>query len=128
MSTKYLRIGLAILCGLCFFKMPYAYYEIFRLIAMCSFIYLMFKDDDLWDTVWMLSAIVVQPLFKMPINRDEWLVIDGIWIVLLAVSYINIEMKVSNEKVFSWGCAIWILFAVCVLVYVIFNYLKNYII
>ena len=116
MSTKYLRIGLAILCGLCFFEMPYAYYEIFRLIAMCSFIYLMIKDDDLWKTVWTLSAIVVQPFYKMPFNRDDWLIIDGIWIVLLVVSYINIEMKVPDEKVFSWGCVIWVLFIIYSLV------------
>ena len=83
--TQKLKIVLAGLCLLCLVEMPYSYYEIFRVIAFTSFIYLAYieKDKAIWPLFWIISAILVQPFFKFYITRWLWMFIDLVWACLL---------------------------------------------
>ena len=82
---KAIKIVLAALCLLCLFDMPYSYYELFRIIAMCSFVFLAYKEreKEFWLLLWVISAIIVQPFYKFMIVREVWNIIDLIWAALL---------------------------------------------
>ena len=82
---KAIKIVLAALCLLCLFDMPYSYYELFRIIAMCSFVFLAYKEreKEFWILLWVISAIIVQPFYKFMIVREVWNIIDLIWAALL---------------------------------------------
>ena len=86
-----IRIILALLCLGCLFNMPYSYYEMFRVIAMPSFIYLAYKERNkkFWPLLWIISAILIQPFYKFYIVREIWAIIDIIWAVLLIYPYFN---------------------------------------
>lgn len=95
-----LKIILAILSLTCLFDMPYGYYQLFRLIAFGAFAYLAYveQEDKGWLTVWVISALLVQPIFKIALGREIWNVVDVIWSVLLIVSAILRSKEYPNIK------------------------------
>ena len=82
---KFIKISLAVLCLLCLLNMPYGYYELFRVFAMCSFVFLAYKErrKDIWLLLWIVSAILVQPFYKFIIVKEIWNIIDILWAFLL---------------------------------------------
>ncbi len=90
---------LAIMCLVCLLDMPYGYYELFRYVAAGSFVYFAIneKDNQGWMFVWIISALLVQPFFKVALGRDIWNIVDVIWAILLVVSIFkrNESSKVS---------------------------------
>ena len=100
LTTQKLKIVLAGLCLLCLTEMPYSYYEIFRVIAFTSFIFLAYKEKDksIWPLLWITSAILVQPFFKFYITRGLWMFIDFVWACLLLYPiFKKSETKENNE-------------------------------
>ena len=70
---------------LCLLDMPYSYYELFRVLAMCSFVFIAYKErrKDVWLLLWIISAVLIQPFYKFIIVREIWNIIDVIWVFLL---------------------------------------------
>ena len=92
-----LRISLSLLCLLALFEMPYSYYELFRIIALCSFVFLAFKEKnkEFWPFFWIVSAIIIQPFYKFYIIRELWMFIDIIWATVLIYPIVS-----SNNRGF----------------------------
>lgn len=82
---------LAIMCLVCLLDMPYGYYELFRYVAFGSFIYFAVneKDEQGWVFVWIVSALLVQPFFKVALGREIWNIVDVVWAVILIVSILK---------------------------------------
>ena len=80
-----IRISLSLLCLLALFDMPYSYYQFFRVIALCSFVFLAFKekDQEFWPFFWIVSAILIQPFYKFYIIREIWMILDIVWASIL---------------------------------------------
>ena len=97
--SEKLKFVLAGLCLLSLFEMPYSYYEIFRVIALTSFIFLAYneKDKGLWPLIWIASAILIQPFHKFYITRWVWMIIDFLWAFLLIFTLFKDESSIKNN-------------------------------
>ena len=80
-----LRLVVGLLSLLCLYDMPYGYYQLYRLIAMTTFIILAFNEKNSKELtiVWIFSALIVQPFFKISLGREIWNIIDILWSFLL---------------------------------------------
>lgn len=80
-----LRLIVGLLSFLCLVDMPYGYYQLYRLIAMTTFIILALneKNSKEWNIFWVFSALLVQPFFKISLGREIWNIIDILWSLLL---------------------------------------------
>ena len=77
---KLLKLGLAALSLLCIIDMPYGYYQLYRFLALGVFLYLAYEEHDKkeWMIVWLMSALLVQPIFKIALGREIWNMVDVI--------------------------------------------------
>ena len=93
---RILKIIVAILSIVCLFDMPYGYYQLYRVIAAASFVYFVInsKENEVWFFVWLVSAILVQPFFKIALGREIWNIVDVAFAALLIIS----EFNFSNNK------------------------------
>lgn len=84
---KIIKIGLAILFFGCLAEMPYGYFQFVRFLGMIGFGLLAFqekeKGNDGFFIFWLLSAILINPIFKISLGRGLWNAIDVIWAVVL---------------------------------------------
>ena len=69
---KLIKIFLAVMSIVCLFDMPYGYYQLYRFLAMGVFLTLAIneKNNENWMIFWGLSALLVQPFFKIPLGRE----------------------------------------------------------
>ena len=94
-----LKIFLTTLSLICVFDMPYGFYQLYRVVAMVCFSYLFYVEIENkgWNLIWLISAILVQPIIKISIGRDLWNIIDIIFAILLIVSTLTINKKTYND-------------------------------
>ena len=93
-KIKAIKIILSILFLVCLFDMPYGYYQFVRFLGMIGFGLLAFDNyqkNQTWFVIWISSALLINPFFKIALGRDMWNIIDVIWAVLLIVSMILIK-------------------------------------
>lgn len=78
--------------------MPYGYCQIVRFLGMLGFGYLVYKEYELGNKNWMIfcviSAILINPIFKISLGRELWSMVDVIWAIIL----IGILIVTKNEK------------------------------
>lgn len=51
--------------------------------------YQQYKKNDVWFVVWLASAILINPVFKIGLGRTLWSIIDVAWAVLLIYSLLQ---------------------------------------
>ena len=85
---KLLKLGLAALSLLCILDMPYGYYQLYRFLALGVFLYLAYEEQDKkeWMIVWLMSALLVQPIFKIALGREIWNLVDIAFSLILIIS------------------------------------------
>lgn len=87
---KVLKIGLALLFLGCLANMPYGYFQFVRFLGMIGFGFFAFqekeKGNDRFFIFWGLSAILINPIFKISLGRGLWNTIDVFWAAILFVS------------------------------------------
>ena len=97
---KFFKIILAIMSLICLLDLPYDYYQLYRFTAMAIFLILAYKerDSENWMIFWILSALLVQPFFKIAIGRDIWNIIDVLWAIILIYSIFKNQNNSSKSK------------------------------
>lgn len=93
-----IKIALAVLLLLCLFHMPYGYYQIFRFIAVVGFAILAFYEYERKNIPLLIVlvglALLFQPLVKVPLGRQAWIIIDVVVAAgLVATLFIKKQMK-----------------------------------
>tara|TARA_B100000795_G_C22775850_1_gene429993 strand:+ start:600 stop:893 length:294 start_codon:yes stop_codon:yes gene_type:complete len=86
-----LKIILSTLFLVCLFDMSYGYYQFVRFTGMIGFGVLAvknYKKDQTWFVIWISSALLINPFFKIALGRDLWNIVDMTWAVLLVLSMI----------------------------------------
>ena len=85
---KVIKIFLAVMSIVCLFDMPYGYYQLYRFLAMGVFLTLAIneKNNENWMIFWGLSALLVQPFFKIALGREIWNIVDVFWAIILMYS------------------------------------------
>ena len=80
MIFKLIKIGLAILFFLCLLKMPYGFYQFVRFLALIGFVILAYQahqeNNSTAMVIYVVLAILFQPIFKIALGRDLWNVVD----------------------------------------------------
>lgn len=96
-----IKIIIAFLLVLTLFDMPYGYYQFLRIAATAGFGYLAyfgFKSKYRFTPLlWAAGALLFNPVFKVALGRDLWMVFDLIFAVLLLAS-IFLEEKAWNRS------------------------------
>lgn len=83
------KIILIILFMGCLIDWPYGYYQMVRFVGMIGFAILAYhdyKDNKTWFYIWLISAILINPMFKIALGRDLWNVVDVMWAMTLVSS------------------------------------------
>lgn len=91
-KTITLKILLSILFLLCLLDWNYGFYQFVRFSGMVGFSvlsYQQYKKNDVWFVVWLVSAILINPIFKIALGRTLWNIIDVAWAVLLIYSLLQ---------------------------------------
>lgn len=100
--TTIIKIILATLFLLCLFNMPYFFYQFVRTIGMVGFALLAYYDSSKKDKtlmiIWLLSAVIINPIFKIALGRTLWNIMDIIWAIILVVTLFYDKRK-SKHKI-----------------------------
>lgn len=98
---KIIKIGLSVLLLLCLLKMPYGYYQFVRLTTLIGFAYLAYQANlqgFKYETIiFIILAILFQPLYKIALGREIWNTIDVIIAFGLIVSLFR-KSKLATDK------------------------------
>ncbi len=98
--TAALKVSLIILFVACLFDWEYGFYQLVRFLGMFGFIILgitSFLKSKIWFAVWIISAILINPFFKVALGRFIWNVVDVFWALLLTISLI-LENNIDYEE------------------------------
>ena len=95
---KLIKIILAILLLLCLIDFPYGFYQLARFIALVGFGILAFKeyekDNQSGMIIFIVLALLFQPLIKISLGRTLWNILD----VIVAL-YLFYEVLIKKENV-----------------------------
>jgi|GEM_PF-5103797 hypothetical protein len=98
--TILLKIALAIIFLFASTKMPYKYYEFVRIAGFVGFIIVAFteyqKSNKTLAVFWLLAAIIINPLKKVVLHKEYWVVIDVALAVVLLVSVFTDVVRTYN--------------------------------
>jgi hypothetical protein len=105
MPAMLAKVILSVLMFLCLLDMPYGYYQFVRFISMVVFGWLAYdafeKKRRAEAFVYLMLAILFQPLIKIALGRFIWNVVDVIVGVGLIVSIILDKNRSSSEHKIS---------------------------
>jgi hypothetical protein len=81
--------------------MPYGYFQLVRFIGMTGFILLAYLDKEKEDKaimiIWICSAVLINPIFKIALGRTLWNITDIIWSIILLTTLI-LEYNAKRKK------------------------------
>jgi hypothetical protein len=99
---KVIKLVLAVLLLLCLLNWNYGYYQFVRFIGLIGFSvlsYQQYKKNDVWFIIWLASAILINPFFKIALGRTLWNIVDVLWSILLIYSFFfESGIKTSKQK------------------------------
>ncbi|CAM4237504.1 DUF6804 domain-containing protein [Zobellia roscoffensis] len=84
-----IKIFLSLLFLSCLLDWPYSYFEFVRFVGMIGFGLLAYDIREInkfWFVLWLSSAVLVNPFFKIALGRELWNVVDVIWAFVLIIS------------------------------------------
>ena len=95
-----IKIILAILFIGCLADWEYGYYQFVRFVGMIGFLLLanFDKEDKPILVLWISSAILINPIFKIALGRTIWNIVDVIWAIILIVSLVKERNNKTKEK------------------------------
>ncbi len=89
LNETIIKIVLSILFLVCLLDMPYGYFQLVRFLGMVGFAilaYNTYQKNQTWFVIWLASAILINPIFKISLGREIWNIVDVIWAILLIAS------------------------------------------
>ncbi len=97
-----LKVLLAILLLLCLLDMQYFYFQFIRVFGMTCFAALAYLDrnkkNKVFVIIWICSAIIINPIIKVPLGRTIWNIVDVIWAVILLGSIFHHSMNSTKDN------------------------------
>jgi len=86
----WIKATLIIALLLCLFDMPYWYFQLVRIFGTIGFAYLAYVDYKskmkFTPYVFVIAAILLNPIFKISFGRSMWNVIDVILALILLLT------------------------------------------
>ena len=95
---KAIKLVLAVLFLGCLANMPYGYFQFVRCLGMVGFGLLAYYEKEKGNEgcfiLWLLSAVLINPIFKISLGRTIWNIVDVIWAILLVFSAFNSKKSI----------------------------------
>lgn len=95
--SKILYGVIAALLLACLLDMPYGYYVFVRLVAsvaFCFFAYMSYEKDEMYFVVlFLVLAILFQPVIKIPLGRPLWNLVDVVVAIMLILLLIKAKSR-----------------------------------
>ena len=84
---------------MCLLDMPYGYFQLVRFVGMTGFIVLacLDKEKENKTIIWICSAVLINPIFKIALGRTIWNIVDVIWSIVLLTTLI-IDYNADRKK------------------------------
>ena len=99
---KILKIGLSLLLLLCLTNMPYGFFQLVRFLCLIGFGILAFdanqKERHSEAIIYIVLAILFQPLIKISLGRTLWNIVDVIVALGLILSLLDLTNKDKDNK------------------------------
>lgn len=87
---------------ICLADMPYGYYMLVRFVAMLSFLLFALnenkKDNSQSFLVFVVLAFLFQPIFKIPLGRTIWNIVDVVVSIFLLLNVLR-DYRKSDKKI-----------------------------
>ena len=97
MNIKLLKLFMAMILLLCFFNMPYGYYQFTRFTAMVLFLYFAYSSNEhnkkIDVLLYIALAVLFQPFIKIALGRMIWNIVDLIVGISLIISLFQRQTK-----------------------------------
>lgn len=97
----FIKIVIIIMLFGALFNNDYGYYEILKWIICSSFLYLSYNNhknkNDLWFWFFIFSAIIFNPIIKIRLEKEMWILIDVIIMIITIISVFNLKKIPKNE-------------------------------
>ena len=99
MISKIIKIIISFLFVLCLLEMPYSYFQFVRFFGMSGFCLLAFQEKNkALYSMWVISALLINPFFKIPLGRTIWIIVDVVWIIILIGTIIITRLFIRKPK------------------------------
>lgn len=102
MDVRFVKILLLILLLFSLLDNPYWYYQLVRIFATIGFSYTAYSyyknKIKILPLVFVLAAILFNPIIKISFDRDAWTVIDIVFAMLLLVTLVMNKFIINNLK------------------------------
>jgi len=89
-TENLIKIALAVLLLICLFQMPYGFYQLFKYIALVGFAILAYYEYERKNIplviVFVGLVLLFQPVAKVALGRQAWMVVDVVVAAGLVVS------------------------------------------
>jgi hypothetical protein len=96
-TENLIKIALSILLIICIFHMPYGFYQLFRYIALVGFAILAYYQYERKNIplviLFVALALLFQPISKVPMGRQSWVMVDILVSVGLFISLVVQKRK-----------------------------------
>lgn len=84
-------LGPILLLLIALFNMPYAYYQLLRVVVFCDAAYLVLQEkergSDLWLWAFTACALTYNPVFKLSLGREVWFLVNVATVGLYGVHF-----------------------------------------
>jgi hypothetical protein len=96
-TVKTVAVTLGFLLLLAIFPLPYGYYTFLRLIVFIGGLYIAYhlydKKSHVFSIVFVLLAILFNPIIPVHLSRETWLPID----IMSAITFFFISNKLEKQ-------------------------------
>lgn len=61
-------------------------------MGMFGFVALAYNENpknQIWIFIWIISALLINPFFKIALGREIWNIVDIVWAVIIIISLVN---------------------------------------
>ena len=85
------KVSAILILAIMIFGVEYSYYDVLRLVCCGLLGYVLYYEKEKigWAITWIVSILILQPLLKLNLERDLWIIIDVILISILIISLLS---------------------------------------
>jgi hypothetical protein len=90
-KTTLSKVSAILILVIMIFGVEYSFYDILRFVCCGLLGYILYYEKEKigWAITWIVSILILQPLLKLNLERDLWIIIDMILITILISSLVS---------------------------------------
>ena len=98
-KTTLPKVSAILILVIMVFGVEYSFYDILRLVCCGLLGYILYYEKEKigWAITWIVSILILQPLLKLNLERDLWIIVDIILISILMFSFFLSHRKINKQ-------------------------------